>query len=176
MSKESLVRLSPPWYTFFNFVKHSIAEDRCVDVLDMKEMSDCDFLIPIEVKDRNRAIALASILVPCKNFGNINVRIEISHCGRIINPCNCICDARGILRLFEEAFCTNCYFECVECVEIFGAARIFPVFKKEVIQFFNDDLSDLYSNFNGVAADVFAEVLKPQIDGITINPSTANSR
>jgi len=176
MSKENLVKLSPPWYTFFNFVKHSVGSDRCVEVCEMKEISEREFLIQVDVKDRNRAIAMATLLVPCKNFGNIDVRVEVCHCGRIVHPNDRCINARSLVRMFEEAFCTNDYFEYVESVRMFGADIIFPVFEKGVIQFFNDDISDLYNNYNGVIADVFAEVLRLEINGIHINPSTENSR
>lgn len=173
MSKESLIKLSPPWYTFFNFVKHSVGNDRCVEVCDMKEISEREFLIQVDVKDRSRAIAMATILVPCKNFGNIDVHIEVSHCGRAICPNDRCLDVRNLVRFIEEAFCTNGYFEYVESVKMFGADIVFPVFTKGVIQFFNDDISDLYNNYNGVIADVFAEVLRLEINEIQINPSTA---
>ena len=39
------------------------------------------------------------------------------------------------------------------------------ILKKSVVQFFNDDLSDYYANFNGVAASVFAEVLNTEYQG-----------
>ena len=174
MSEKNTARLSPPWYTFFNFLKHSVGEDRCVEVLEMRELSGGKFLIEVDVKDRDRATAMATILLPHKNFGNIDVCVEVSHCGRAVRPGEPPRNAHGLARLFEEAFCTNCYFERAESVRVPGGTWVFPVFAKTVIQFFNDDISDLYSNFNGVAADVFAEVLRLSINGITVNPSTAN--
>jgi len=46
------------------------------------------------------------------------------------------------------------------------------VFTKSVTQFYNEDLSDLYRNYNEVSAGVFREVLKEKINGIDIDPST----
>jgi len=174
MSEEGSVKLSPPWYTFFNYLKHSIGKDQCVDVLDMEEISEGDFLIPVEVRDRGKAIALATILVPCKNFGNINVRIKVLYCGRAVKPYCHPHDVSVLIKIFEEALETNYYFEYVESGVLFGSTIVFPVFKREVIQFFNDDLSDLYSNFNGVAAMVFAEVLESRLNDVSIRPSTVN--
>jgi len=170
---ENKLRLSPPWYTFFNYVINSVGRDRCVEVFEMQEISDGNFLIPIEVRGRDKAIALATILVPCVNFGNINVRIEVIQCGQVVKPDDRCQDECSLMRIFEEAFGTNHYYEYVEFRRVFSSIIVFPVFKKEVIQFFNDDLSDLNNSFNGVAAHVFAEVLEKQIDGISINPSTA---
>jgi len=171
MSEENSLQLSPPWYTFFNFVKHSIGKDPGVKVLDMKELSGSNFLIPIEVGNRDKAAALATILVPGQNFGDTNVSIEILHCGKTVKPMD---QPQDVCCLIKKALDTNYYFDGVEMREVFDFIIVFPVFKKAVIQFFNDDLSDLYNNFNGVAADVFAEVLESMIDGRFIYPSTAN--
>ena len=173
MSEENQVKLSPPWYTYFNFLKYSIGKDRNVKVLDMKEISDVNYLIPVEVKDKDKARALATILVLHKNFGNIDVHTEVLHRGQVVKPHETPRNECGLIKIFEEALATNYYFEYVRFAKIFTAKIIFPVFKKEVIQFFNDDLSDLYNNFNGVAAAVFEEVLKSPINEIFIYPSTA---
>ena len=167
-------KLSPPWITYFNFLKHSVGNDPCVDVLDIEEATeDFDYLVKINVKGRERAAALATILNPCKEFGNVIVRIKIMRCGREVEPIECPQDLTGLARVYKDAFCTNRYFNEVKIIKIFGASLLFPIFKKEVIQFFNDDISDYYNNYNGVAADVFAEVLIMPMGEITVNPTTA---
>ena len=174
MNEEKTLRLSPPWYTYFNLIKHSIGRDRCVEVLDMEEMPSGDFSVSIDVKDRNKALALSAIIVPAKSFGRIDVYTSILHCGRAVTPSEQPQNLRTLIRTVEEALNTNHYFECVKSGRLFGSNIIFPIFKKSVIQFFNDDLSDFYNNFNGVAADVFAEVLRSPIDDIFIYPSTCS--
>ena len=37
------------------------------------------------------------------------------------------------------------------------------IFKKEVIQFWNDNLSDYRGNYNGLASDIAKEILKANI-------------
>ena len=174
MNDEKSVRLSPPQYTYFKFLKYSIGNDPCVDVLDIEEVAGGNYLIPIHVKSLEKARALATILNLHKNYGNINICIEIYYCNRVVAPIENIENINSLLRIIKQALNTNCYFEFVKAAEVIpGYNSIFPVFKKEVIQFFNDDLSDLYANFNGVAADVFREVMKSPINGFFINPSTA---
>jgi len=151
-------------------VKHSIGCDPYVEVLDMQQRSDIDFVIPIEVRDWHKALALAATLVPSKNFGNINVFVEVRHCGNVV-PLNCLTEDAHCL--VQKALDTNDYFERLESVDFFGSTILFPVFKKAVIQFFNDDLSDYYNNFNGVVADVFSEVLNPSVGNSAVRPSTA---
>lgn len=50
---------------------------------------------------------------------------------------------------------------------------LFVVFKRGVVQFYNDDLSDLYGNYNEVAENVFAKLLKLQINDFSCSASTA---
>ena len=173
MTKDPSVRLSPPQYTYVNFLKHSIGNDPCVDVMDIEEIVGGDYLIPIHVKCREKAIALATILELHKTFGNINIFVEVCFCNQVVKPIENIENIERLVQIVRQALDTNCYFEFVRAAEPFpGLVSIFPVFKKEVIQFFNDDLSDLYANFNGVAAHVFSEVMKSTINGFFISPST----
>ena len=173
MSQALTLRLSPPWYTFFNFIKHTIGKDKQVKVLEMKEVSEVDFLIQIDVNDKYKALALATILEPYKEFVNVKVNVEVLHLGETVNPSEKKQNVGTLVDFYEKAFETNEYFSQIEFGDLFGSMVLFPVFKKEVIQFFNDNLADLYNNLNGVAADVFTEILKLQIDEVSIRPSTA---
>ena len=171
---EKNLNLSPPPYTYFNFLKHSIGNDPCLEVLEMQVMEGGNYLIQIEVEVRSKARALAVILKLHQNIGNENIYIEVLNNGRIVRPQEDYRTMRDFIKMFECALSTNHYFDRATFIKtISGMPIVFLIFKKEVIQFFNDDLSDLYANFNGVAADVFREVMRSPINGIFINPSTA---
>jgi len=168
------VRLSPPPYTYFNYLKYAIGNDPCLEVLGMQEKEGGDYLIQIEVQGRAKAHALAAIVELHKEIGNENVYIEVLNKGKVVKPQEDYETTEDFIELFECALCSNHYFKRATYVEwISGRPIVFLIFKKEVIQFFNDDLSDYYNNFNGVAADVFREVLKPVVHEIGVNPSTA---
>jgi len=172
MSQENMARLSPPWNTYYNFIKWSIGSDPGVRVLDMREVSSTQYIIQIQANREEKARALATILALRKSFGHVIVDIEVTHNGRGVSPYEPPLANSDLIRIFNQALGTNSYFENVKTGG-FVVTSIFPIFKKGVIQFFNDDLSDFYNNFNGVAANVFADVLRPDIYGIRINPSTA---
>ena len=172
MNQDNMTRLSPPWYTYFNFIKESIGSDPWVRVLDMKEVSGSHYIIQINALREEKARALATILALRQSFGNIVVDMEVLFNGRGVSPYEPPLTNDDLLRIFTQALGTNTYFEIAKPGGFVGIS-IFPIFKKEVIQFFNDDISDYYNNFNGVAADVFREVLRPDVYGTHINPSTA---
>jgi hypothetical protein len=54
-----------------------------------------------------------------------------------------------------------------------GSNAVFPVFTAEVIQFFNDDISNLCNTFTAVAADVFADVMVDSLCDVQILYSTS---
>jgi len=171
---DNKLRLSPPWHTFFSMIKHAIGRDRCVNVLEMEQQSDILFIIPIEVKNREKAHALATVLTSSVSFGNIEVCIHVLHCDAVVRPNHLPQDRCCLIRTFKRALGSNYYFRSIEFKEVFDTTFVYPIFRREVLQFFNDDLSDYYSNFNGAVANVFADILKPQVGQFPINPSTAN--
>lgn len=40
------------------------------------------------------------------------------------------------------------------------AGKVVILFAKEVLQFYNDDVTDIFGNFNELAAHVFADIIK----------------
>ena len=81
------------------------------------------------VQGTAKALALSSIMNPEYPYGNISVAIRVF-------------DHKGNLQK-----------------PMLLRSVVYAIFKKEVIQFFNDDISDFYCNYNEVAAKVFNEVL-----------------
>ncbi|WP_026576220.1 hypothetical protein [Bacillus sp. UNC438CL73TsuS30] len=175
MTQSDLPQLSPPQYTYFNELKYSIGNDPMVQVLNLIEFpEDGGYLIPIIVfSSRKKARALATILNLQKELGNITVNAIVIYDKSIVRPYGRTFTAEGLVDLFEEALSSNRYFKFAE-TKLFSpdTPSVYPVFTKSVIQFFNDDISDLYNNFNEVAAFVFRDVLRDEINGILINPST----
>jgi hypothetical protein len=80
---------------------------------------------------------------------------------------------REIAALYQTAFRTNRLFNFAVVRASISFTAVYPVFKAQVIQFFNDDLSDLFNNFNQVAAFVFRDVLRNRINQTPILFSTA---
>jgi hypothetical protein len=51
---------------------------------------------------------------------------------------------------------------------------VVPVFKPSVVQFFNDDLSDYYGNFNQVASAIYRQVLATRYPGGIVLETTTS--
>lgn len=177
MTESNLPQLSSPVFTYFNELKYSVGNDPGVTVNNLIELPlDAGFLILIIVKNRKKAQALATILNLLKQFGNINIFVVVIYEGEAIEPIEEQLSPEEIQQLYKTALNTNRYFKTAEVAPFSpDTDSVFPVFSKSVIQFFNDDISDLFQNFNEVAAHVFRDVLKTTIDGTPINPSTAEN-
>ncbi|EEM86481.1 MULTISPECIES: hypothetical protein [Bacillus cereus group] len=168
-------QLSPPWITYFNELRNSIGADPTVTVGPLIP-TDGNFIILVQTTDFEKAVALATLLKPTVQFGNVNVTTVVSVIGDgIVNPIPCPLDAFEIAHFFQVALENNLYFEQVVVQPQFpgGSNVVFPVFSAEVIQFFNDDISNICETFTEVAAKVFRDVMNDTICGIPILFSTS---
>ncbi|CAG9614087.1 hypothetical protein BACCIP111899_03314 [Bacillus rhizoplanae] len=172
---EKNVGLSPPWVIYFNELKFSIGENPGVTVGPLIPAGD-DYIILVTVTGNEKARAIATILNPTVNFGNINVNVVVSNReGQMIAPFSCPLDAFEIAHVFQLALEGNPFFEDVVVKPQLPGEQdvVYPVFKPKVIQFFNDDISNLCNTFVAVAANVFKDVILNTLCDIPILFSTS---
>ncbi|AKR09306.1 hypothetical protein [Bacillus thuringiensis] len=168
-------QLSPPWITYFNKLVNSIGADPTVTVGPLIPVGG-NFIILVHALSNEKAIALATLLKSFVEFGNVSVTVIVTNNeNQIVNPVPCPLDAFEIAHLFLVALENNPYFDQVVVQPQFpgGSNVVFPVFKAEVIQFFNDDISNLCQTFTGVAANVFHDVMQDEICDAPILFSTS---
>lgn len=172
--KKAQIRLSPPEATYFNEINFSIGNDPLVRVDPLRELPGGDFLITIHVQGKQKARALATLLVRSRRIGNFRILVRVKNMeGSMVQPILRTLSPREIATLYRAAFRTNRLFNFAVVRASLSFTAVYPVFKAQVIQFFNDDLSDLYQNFNRVAAFVFRDVLRNTINRTPILFSTA---
>ncbi len=143
------MKLSPPWVTYANKIEALFKGDDDINI----KFDEQNYDLKIFVADAEKAEALAKLLPLQKQFGNVIVKIAV------VPPDN---EAAEPIEVFRKAFKNNPNVsDIVTEATPFGYNLNFVVFKKEVIQFFNDDTSDLYgvlSTLNeNIAREVFGE-------------------
>ncbi|SDW82484.1 hypothetical protein [Paenibacillus sp. CF384] len=177
IAKKVNISLSAPEFTYFNEIKYSVGNDPLVQVDPLRRLASGNYLVTLRVKGTLKAKALATLLVLNRNLGSyrIFVRVRDSQ-GKLLTPITNNLTPRAIAILFRRAFSTNRLFKFVAVRDTFGLISVYPVFKVFVVQFYNDDLSDFYSNYNNVAAAVFRNVLRKSIQRATIQCSTARKK
>ena len=144
------VSLSSPWITAYKKLNALFDVDPDIDVLYDDEKKT----ITLESTNTFKMMALEKILVPELKFGNITVKIECL----VKNGAD-----ENISALFKTAFNGNPHFSQVIDAQTPYGEQSYVLFKKEVLQFFNDDTSDYYGNWNGLSEDILREVVNENI-------------
>lgn len=113
------------------------------------------FSIIILVSDIAKAEAIKAIIKDKIEMGNVTVTATV------LGPDeNGINDIEADISAYETAFKDNPIFSKVVSASMAGFHFDYCIFSYEIVQFWNDDLSDYYGNFNGLAEDIARDVLK----------------
>ncbi|MCA1057591.1 hypothetical protein LCL96_01505 [Rossellomorea aquimaris] len=168
--------LSPPWIIYFNQLKYSIGADPLVTVGPLIPVQD-QYLALVMVDDYDKAQALATLLTPSQNFGNVTLTVVVIYNQEIVSPIPCRLDAFEVAHLVNAALEGNTYFQEVVVQRPFpgGMNAVYPIFAADVIQFYADDVSNLCNTFTGVASQVFQEVMVDTLCRVQILYSTSCS-
>ncbi len=159
------IRLSPPWYTFANEIKYTYGLSPYITVHDLEGEED-RYTLPIKVYNNDIATALRNILPLTTIIGNITIDIVVLNSRNKVVP---VTNKAYTPQTLAQTFCTALYKNPLFIGTVLTAKKlptlmqstigdVAIVIRKSVVQFFNDDISDLCSNYNEVAAKVFGLV------------------
>ena len=137
------VSLSSPWSIYFRQVQSLFKKDPGVKVV----LDDDAPELKIYVEDAEKADALSKLLPTSKNYGNVNLKVSVI-------PADMTGEA--LVDVFEKAFKGNGAF--VDIIHSDTLQQDYILFKKEVVQYFNDDLSDAHGICSTLYQDLAKEV------------------
>ena len=163
-------KLSPPWYTLANKINAFFKGDEDVTVFPLAKIEKTDsetkeeYVIYIDTPDADKAIALQKVLKTEYPFGNINVKVVI----RVTNSTDKkakvntkVSTEPATYNDYCDAFISTPNVEDIQLVrDVFGTQWTVVIFKKEVVQFYNDDLTDAFGNWNGLYTDIANDIFK----------------
>lgn len=160
--------ISSPWYTFGRKVKALFGGDPDYRIGDVREANDggADYELDFEVRNHRKFVALDRVFPKVKAFGNVKLRINL------FDEEN---GAEDRVDLIRKIFDGNpAVSNIADVYDAADARHGYVLFRPEVIQFFNDDLSDLNGNWSGLAQDIAREVFEdlPGIHFCTANLPT----
>lgn len=166
MKEEKKIGLSAPWITLFKEYEAMFAEDPNVDVCLKEEKGDYKAIVLYVTGDK-KAKALGKLL-PCEvKFGNIIVKI-------IVKPANELAE-ENIVQLFKDAFGGNKAVSCINAIDNpFGFNMAYIVFKKKVVQFYNDNLTDINGNCSTLYQEIAKDIFEVH-DGVSFCTSSADN-
>lgn len=160
------LRLEAPWHTYAKKVKALFEQDPDIEVSDLEEIDgeEYDYALHIEVKNHDKFVALDRVIPAIKVFGNVIVAIILYDEANFgINPA---------IELYETIFKGNPIVKDIKnLVDSAGTSHGYVRFQPEVVQFFDDDLSDYNGNWTGLAEDIAREVFEN--DSFDMNFCTA---
>ena len=145
-----------------------------IEVGDLIHKTGGLYVVPIKVKNPDQAVAIASIVTLSHKIGNLTVQVQVTdgedNDVKPVVPGSSDQLADLVRKALKGNYLLNDVI--VKASPVSQKKVVFAVFTKSVIQFPNDDLSDLYGNFNGVTAAVFRDVLANEPGGYMLDPST----
>lgn len=141
------LELSPPWDEYYREVDALFGEDPDVKI-DMND-EDCELTLYVEGQDK--ADAISSLLPTEQVFGNVTLKVTVV-------PANE--GPKTKLDLIKDAFEGNPAFSYATTINILYANPVsFVVFKNKVVQYFNDDLSDVNGNRSTLYQEIAKEII-----------------
>lgn len=146
---KEVVKLSPPWITYYRELEQLFDGDAEVTV----KFDEDRKAIKLYVNNTDKADALTKLLKPYQEFGNVIVSIEVY-------PSNM--EDKTPIELMEIAFKGNKSLSKIKSVtDVFGNKINYVAFQAKVAQFYDDNLGDINGNksmlYQDIAEDVFKE-------------------
>lgn len=155
------LNLSPPWVVYYRKLSAFFKEDPEVRIA----YDDIEQEIKLYVSNAEKAVALENLLPNEQNFGNVTLYITIV-------PANQTCfdsvkagystNSNDIVRICFN----NKAVVGVKVVDGIMTNRMtFVIFKKEVVQYFTDDIGD----YHGICSTLYQDLAKEifgSIDGV----------
>lgn len=148
-------KISPPWVTFINEMLELFEGDP--QITCNVNWSGTNPSIILSTQCGDKAAALLQLLPYEKKYGNVTLAIGVD--GPVSNRA-----FKTTKELFETAFEGNPVFEyCFAPTQegYWFVDYTYVVFKREVVQFFNDNLDDAHgvvsTLYQNIAADIFSE-------------------
>ena len=151
------LKLSPPWVTYANEIIKLFGEDPDIKI----DYNSGDESLKLFVENDKKAALLLKILPYAKTFGNVTLGIEVIPANKKRFDYN-FGDDITVKEAFDILFEKNPIYKfSYEVNGIFSNTIVYVVFAKEVVQFFNDNLHDIYGNvstlYQNIAEDVFED-------------------
>lgn len=139
------MKLSAPWVNFYNEIKALFEEDPEIKIAFDEEVPE----VKLFVENPRKADALMQLLPTEKVFGNVTMKVTVV-------PADV---EETKLDLISEAFFGNPILAYVWSADTPLGTFNYAVFENKVVQYFNDDISDINGNrstlYQEIAKDVF---------------------
>ena len=150
-------KLSPPWIIYVEELKALFGHDPEIII----QYNSTDNEVKLLVNDSAKAAALEYLLNPVVEFGKVELTVTVVPANgesQEINP------VIGLDEIFDLAFKNNpVYAFSKRITNPLSYNMTYIVFKNKVVQFFGDNLRDIYGNISTLYEDLAAEVFNEDL-------------
>ncbi len=149
------IKLAPPWITYVSEVEQMFKHDHQVHVVYDNDAKS----LKLYVDEEHKAEAISRLLPEKMNYGSVTLTITVIPANKSDRPI----EFTSAGNLFECAFCVNPVCSFIKVVHgIFSNNLTYVVFAKKVVQYFNDDLGDVYGQRSTLYESIARNIFTPQ--------------
>lgn len=156
------LKLSPPWDTYYQELNAMFKNDPTVHVV--MDDDECEVKLYVDSGDKDEA--LRQLLPETKEFGGVTLKVTVVPANVPLQTryvYNKDCD-EYIERMFRAAFDGNpALCDVVTVQGVFGFSACYVVFKKEVVQYFNDNMGDINGLCSTLYENIANNIFKPDL-------------
>ena len=149
------VGLQSPWVTYRNFLNAMFERDPEVEVGAVDEGDDGIYTVIVMVHNYEKFLAMKDVLHQSIVMGNVTLVINLQ-CD-VDTDKDTVSDFEKLKTVFQG---NNIVKDFKVVTDPAGVDHNFVLFWPEVVQFWNDDMSDYYGNWNGLAEDIARGLFK----------------
>ena len=151
------VKISPPWCTFYRELQALFGQDPDIHIVYDEEAE----VVKLYVENSEKADVLSKLLPEKKMFGRVALDIQVVPADGKKRSTELpeLIDAS----IFDKAFDGNPVYSFAKTYDgIFPFKATYVVFQPDVVQFFNDDISDIH----GVKSTLYEDIARDVFEGV----------
>lgn len=147
--KDLELDLSAPWYVFHTQVFKLFEQDAEVIVDEELEETETGFIFGIYSKNIKKIQAIKKLIGSKVVFGDVAVDIDYGEN-----------ENEDVAEVWKDAFSGNPLFCGIVSADIpFDGSCDYAIFKRDIIDFYDDNISDVNGNSHYIVADLVKEVV-----------------
>lgn len=157
------LKLSSPWVIYYKELCALFGKDDYVHIVFDEETNT----IKLYVEDEQKAAAIETLLPVEKHFGEVTLYINVLPANYKESTANKFVSVpSNATDIFRKAFSSNPALNFVREVRLlYNNPMTYVVFRNEVVQYFNDNLGDIYGQCSTLYENIARDVLETP-DGV----------
>lgn len=160
-STDKKMKMSPPWIVYLEKFKKLFEQDPELHIM----FDDDNMELIVRVDNQTKYEALRELLPYKVDFGNVIMNLTLI-------PANEMVGTKNAARLMNEAFKGNPVVDnIIEIPNVFTNTLTYVMFKKEVVQYWSDNLGDPHGNESTLYQEIAKDIITG-VDGVSYCTST----